>query len=102
MAAFHDDIRKPLLFDFKCCAIDPYVEQFQREMICILDRHAPLKVKSLHWVGITADDCQRRRERLSGSAAEWKGEPWRLETNTHMARRDMMLEKPSRDHGQPT
>jgi hypothetical protein len=47
IAALHDDIRKSPLFEFyKYCSVDQYIELFQCEITCSLDRHAPLKVKS--------------------------------------------------------
>jgi hypothetical protein len=47
-AAFYDDIRHLLVFDFSICySTYQYIKLFQREIACILDRHAPLKVKSL-------------------------------------------------------
>ena len=72
MAAFHDDIRKSLLFDFsKRYSIDQYVELFQREITCILDRHVPLKVKTCRvgwnncrWLSAEARAAKRQCRRV--------------------------------------
>jgi len=62
--AFHNDVLQSPLYDFDhTMSVNDYVELFNKEARCIVDKHAPLKSRTRASVVTTVSGCRKSTQR---------------------------------------